>query len=81
MIIRTGPRTYLFAGLGNCEQGQKLIFTLTGTRRLWVDCTKDHPEVSAEKPVSVFLIEASLRATPYPRNDMDVLSARPINLR
>ena len=52
---------------------------LRGERRLWEGCTRDHPQVAADTTVSVLLLEASLRATPDPRKDMDMLSARPTN--
>jgi hypothetical protein len=39
------------------------------------------PQVVADKQESVLLLKDSLRAAPESLNDMDVLSARPINLR
>jgi len=38
------------------------------------------PQVVADKQESVLLLKDSLRAAPESLNDMDVLSARPINL-
>ena len=64
----------------NMKMRPYLIFTLTGPIGLR-GARRFRDQVAADKPVSGLLLETSLCATIYPRNEMDVLSTRPIKLR